>query len=71
MLHHGRDVGTGIRADIIVADCLLLELKSVDALAPVHLAITINYLKLLHFKRGFILNFNVPLLKQRIKRVSI
>jgi GxxExxY protein len=49
----------------------LLELKSVDAIAPIHLAITINYLKLLRLKRGFILNFNVPLLKQGIKRVSI
>ena len=71
VFYHGRDVGTGFRADIVVADCLLLELKSVDAVAPIHLAITINYLKLLRFKRGFILNFNVPLLKNGIKRDSI
>ena len=71
VIYQGRDVGVGFRADIIVADCLLLELKSTDAVAPIHLAITINYLKLLRFKRGFILNFNVPLLKNGIKRVSI
>ena len=64
-------MGAGFRADIIVADCLLLELKSIETIAPIHLAIVINYLKLLRFKRGFILNFNVPLLKNGIKRVSI
>ena len=71
VIYHSRDVGTGFRADIIVNDCLLLELKSVETFAPIHLAITINYLKLLRFKRGFMLNFNVPLLKNGIKRVSI
>ena len=60
-----------MRIDIIVADCLLIEIKAISALAPIHLAVTINYLKLLGMKRGFILNFHVPLLKQGIKRVSI
>jgi GxxExxY protein len=69
--YRGRDLGAGFRADIIVADSLLLELKSIQAFAPIHLAITINYLKLLRIKRGFLLNFNVPLLKNGIKRVSI
>src|SRR6478736_11778 len=36
--YHGRDLGTGFRADVSVADCLLLELKSVDTFAPIHLA---------------------------------
>jgi GxxExxY protein len=67
----GRELGNGFRADIIVEECLLLELKSIDTFVPIHLAIMINYLKLLRFKRGYLLNFNVPLLKQRIKRVSI
>ncbi|HZZ78189.1 MAG TPA: GxxExxY protein [Gemmataceae bacterium] len=70
-VYRGRELGNGFRADIIVADSLLLELKSIDALAPIHLAITINNLKLLRIKRGFILNFNVSLLKNGIKRVSI
>jgi len=71
VIYRGQDLGTGFRADVIVEECLLLELKSVDSIAPIHPAITINYLKLLHLKRGFILNFNVPLLKNGIKRVSI
>ena len=69
--YRGRDLGTGFRADLIVDGCLLLELKSVEALVPIHTAQLITYLKLLGFKRGYILNFNVPLLKQGIKRVSI
>jgi len=69
--YRGRDLGTGFRADIIVADCLLLELKAVEALAPIHIAQVITYLKLLGFKRGYLLNFNVPLLKHGIKRISI
>ncbi|HEV3116355.1 MAG TPA: GxxExxY protein [Gemmataceae bacterium] len=69
--YRGRDLGTGLRADIIVADCLLLELKAVEALAPIHTAQIITYLKLLGYKRGYLLNLNVPLLKHGIKRISI
>ena len=69
--YRGRLLGTGFRADVIVGDCLLLELKAVEALAPIHTAQIITYLKLLGFKRGYLLNFNVPLLKDGIKRISI
>ena len=70
VFYRGRDLGVGFRADVIVDNSLLLELKSIETFAPIHLAIVINYLKLLRFKRGFLLNFNVPLMKQGIKRVS-
>ena len=69
--YHGRELGLGFRADIIVEDSLLLEIKSVKAIDEVHLAQTITSLRLLGFKRGFILNFNKPLLKDGIKRISI
>jgi GxxExxY protein len=69
--YEGEDLGVGFRADIIVANCLLLEIKAVKALDDVHLAQIITYQKLLNFKRGYLLNFNVKLLKQGIKRVSI
>ncbi len=71
VVYRGRDLGVGFRADLIVEDCLLLELKCVDVFTPVHTAQVITYLKLLRFKRGFLLNFNVRLLKQGIKRISI
>ncbi|PYV42037.1 MAG: GxxExxY protein [Acidobacteria bacterium] len=71
VLYRGRDLGIGFRADIIVANCLLLEFKTIDEFSPVHLAQVITYLKLLRFKRGFLINFNKTLLKDGIKRVSI
>ena len=71
VVYAGHNLGLGFRADLVVADSLLLELKSVEALAPVHLAQVITYLRLLQFKRGYLLNFNHPLMKQVIRRVSI
>src|SRR5438093_10770102 len=71
VLYRGRNLGIGFRADIIVADCLLLEFKAIDEFNPVRLAQVITYLKLLRFKRGFLINFNKTLLKDGIKRVSI
>jgi len=69
--YRGQDLGIGFRADIIVDGALLLELKAVDKLAPVHLSQVITYLKLLGFRRGFLLNFNRPLMRDGIQRVSI
>ena len=67
----GHDLGVGFRADMIVGNCLLLELKSIDSLLPIHTAQVMTYLKLMNFKRGYLLNFNVKLLKDGIKRVSL
>jgi len=69
--YRGHELGIGFRADIIVEDSLLLELKAVDRISPIHLSQTITYLKLLRLRRGFLLNFNAVLLKDGIQRVSI
>lgn len=69
--YRGQDLGIGFRADIIVNNRLLLELKAVESLNDKHVAQVIGYLKLLNFKRGFLLNFNENLMKHGIKRVSI
>lgn len=71
VFYRGRELGIGFRADIIVEDCLLLELKAVDDFAPIHMAQIMNYLKLLRFKRGYLLNFNRKYLKEGSKRVSM
>ena len=71
VFYRGKNLGLGFRADIIVEKCLLLELKAVDRVTDLHLAQAINYLRLLRFKRGYILNFNHKLMKEGIKRVSI
>ena len=54
--------------DILVEDEIILELKSVDGILPVHEAQLISYLKISNKRLGFLINFNVPLLKQGFKR---
>ena len=70
-MYRGHDLGIGFRADMIVEECLLLEIKAVDDWTPAHLSQIITYLRLLNLKRGYLLNFNKRLLKDGIKRVSI
>jgi len=69
--YKGRDLQLGFRADMIVEDSLILELKVCSALEPIHLAQMMTYQRLLKFKRGLLINFNCRLLKDGIKRVSI
>ena len=69
--YRGKDLGIGFRADIVISESLLLELKTIDEFSPIHVAQVITYLKLLRFKRGYLINFNKTLLKDGIKRVSI
>lgn len=71
LTYRGRDLGIAFRADILVNDCLLLELKSVDRLNDTHLAQVLTYLRLMRLKRGLLLNFGERRLKDGIKRVSI
>ena len=58
----------GFRLDLVVEDQLVVELKSIDSLAPLHDAQILTYLKLTGHKVGLLINFNVPLLKHGIKR---
>jgi len=60
----------GYRMDLLVENKVVIEVKSVEALCDVHLAQTLTYLKLGNFKLGLLINFNVSLLKQGIKRVA-
>jgi GxxExxY protein len=59
----------GYRADIMIEKRLVIEVKSVDALNDIHLAQTLTYLKLAKSKLGLLMNFNVLLLKDGIRRV--
>ncbi|MEI7831057.1 MAG: GxxExxY protein [Prolixibacteraceae bacterium] len=58
----------GYRIDILVENTVILELKSVDELAPIHEAQILTYLKLSEKKIGLLMNFNVTVLKNGIKR---
>jgi len=59
----------GYRVDILVEDVLILELKTVDRIHPIHEAQLLTYLKLMDKKLGLLINFNVPVLKVGIKRI--
>jgi GxxExxY protein len=59
----------GYRIDLLVEKKLVIEIKSVDALNDIHLAQTLTYLKLGNYKLGLLINFNVVLLKDGIKRI--
>lgn len=59
----------GYRIDLVIENKIVLEIKSVDSLNDVHLAQTLNYLKLGQYKLGLLINFNVLKLKEGIKRV--
>jgi len=59
----------GYRIDLIVNDILLIEIKSVETLAPIHYAQTLTYLKLSGIKLGLLINFNSKLLKDDIHRI--
>jgi GxxExxY protein len=59
----------GYRIDLLVADLVIVEIKSVEALAPIHAAQLLTYLKLTGVKVGFLINFNVVVLKEGIRRL--
>ena len=60
----------GYRLDLLVNDAVIVEVKSVESLAPIHEAQLLSYLKLADCKVGLLINFNVKLLKHGIKRLA-
>jgi GxxExxY protein len=58
----------GYRIDLLVEGAVVIEVKSVDALAPIHEAQVLSYLKLSGCKVGLLINFNVPVLKNGMRR---
>ena len=67
--YKGRDLGMDFMIDILVEDSIVLELKSVEELHPVHYKQLLTYLKLADKRLGFVVNFNEHILKNGIKRV--
>jgi GxxExxY protein len=69
LIFEGVIMDCGYRVDILVEDKIVLEIKSVESLTDIHLAQTLSYLRLGNFRIGLLINFNVVLLKNGIKRV--
>lgn len=68
LYYKGQPTGKNFRIDILVENEVVVELKSVEELSPIHEAQLLTYLKLTQKKLGLLINFNVPLLKQGIVR---
>jgi GxxExxY protein len=71
VIYDGLQIDAGYRIDILVNDCLVLELKAVENILPLHKAQLMTYLKLANCRLGLLINFNVPLIKVGIKRVVL
>ncbi len=70
VLYKGFDLGIQYRLDLLVNDQIILELKSVDALLPVHYKQLITYLKIAQKPLGFLINFNTDSIKDNIIRFA-
>ncbi len=68
IVYEGEKLDAGYRLDLIVDGCVIIEIKSIDALAPIHDAQVLTYLKLSGLRVGLLMNFNVALFKQGLKR---
>jgi GxxExxY protein len=68
--YKGRRVGAGFKLDLVVEDCVIVEMKAVQALHPVHEAQVITYLKLTGCPAGVLLNFNTVLLRDGLRRLD-
>jgi GxxExxY protein len=66
--YKGSTVDASFRADLIVDDSVLLELKAVEHLLPLHEARTLTYMRLCNLKIGLLINFNVSRLKDGVRR---
>jgi len=66
--YKGLQLDCGYRVDVLVEGALILELKSVDSVLAIHHAQLLTYMKLADIKTGLLINFNVPHLKEGIKR---
>jgi len=69
VVYDGVQIDVGYRMDMLVEDSVIVENKVVEKLLPVHQAQLLSYLKLRGCHLGFLLNWNVPLMKQGIKRM--
>lgn len=68
--YKGRRVRGGLKLDLLVEGCLVVELKAVEALHPVHSAQVLTYLRLTGFPTGLLMNFNTTSLRAGLRRLD-
>jgi GxxExxY protein len=67
--YKGSELPCGVRLDLLVEECVIVEVKSAEKLTQIHCAQLLTYLKLTRYPVGLLLNFNVGLLKHGIRRI--
>lgn len=71
IVYEGLRLDAGYRLDLVVGDAVVVEVKAVDVLTRLHEAQVLTYLKLSGYRVGFLMNFNVTLFKQGVKRLVL
>jgi GxxExxY protein len=71
ILFEGAKLDSGLQLDMLVEKCVIVELKSVERMSLLYEKQVTTYLRLSHLRLGFLINFNVPYLKDGIKRVVV
>ncbi|MBE9170289.1 GxxExxY protein [Pleurocapsales cyanobacterium LEGE 06147] len=71
VIYDGICLEARFRIDLRIGKCIVVELKAVETILPVHQAQLLTYLKLTGHRLGFLINFNVPLIKGGIRRVIL
>ena len=71
IVYDGINFNEGLRLDVLVEELIICELKAVDEMNPLWEAQILSYLKLTGKRLGFLINFNVPLIKEGIKRIIL
>ena len=70
IVYQGTRIEMGFRADLIVADLVIVEIKSVETISPVHKKQLLTHLRLAGKRLGLLINFNVALIKEGITRIA-
>jgi GxxExxY protein len=71
VVYEGLKLDAGLRLDLLVEDSVVIEIKAVEILTPVHKAQLLTYLKLSNHRLGFLINFNTAVLKEGLKRIIL
>lgn len=71
VMYKGHSLDEAYRIDLLVEGQLVIELKAVEKLVPIHTSQVVTYLKLGGYRSGLLINFNVPVLKDGLKRVLL
>jgi GxxExxY protein len=71
LFYKGNDLACSYRLDLVIDEVLILEIKSVERLLPIHQAQLLTYMRLTNIPAGLLINFNVPTLKDGLRRLTL